>query len=74
MDDYFAGVSRVMTRRLLKKAASYDIGVLATVIKKLRFQIESGLKIAVSDAALAIPHLKALYQDDVEDICENAGF
>jgi len=77
MDDYFADVPRVMTRRLLKKAglpASFDVGVLATVIKKLRFEIESDLKITVSDAALAIPHLEALYQDDVEDICENAGF
>jgi hypothetical protein len=63
------------SRRLLKKAglpASYHVGVLATVIKELRFQIESDLKITVSDAALATPHLEALYQDDVEDICENA--
>jgi hypothetical protein len=41
---------------------------------KLRSQIESDLKITVSDATLTTTHLVALYQDDVEDICEQAGF
>lgn len=77
MDEYFADIPRVMARRLLKKAglpASHDVGVLAGVIKDLRGKIESQLGIAVTDATLTVPHLEALYQDDVEDICENAGF
>jgi len=77
MDDYFADVPRVLARRALKKAglpASIEVGILATVIKELRAQIESELKITVSDAVLATTHLEAIYEDDVEDICENAGF
>jgi hypothetical protein len=76
MQEYFDDQPRVIARRLKKKAglpASADVGALATVIKKLRLQIESDLKITVSDATLASPHLVALYQDDVQDICENAG-
>lgn len=77
MQQYFDDIPRVLERRLKKKAglpASADVGVLASVIKKLRSQIESDLKITVSDATLATIHLEALYQDDVEDICEYAGF
>jgi hypothetical protein len=77
MDDYFADVPRVLARRLLKKGglpASIEVGILATVIKELRAQIESDLKITVSDAVLTTTHLEAIYEDDFEDICENAGF
>jgi hypothetical protein len=77
MQEYFDDIPRVLARRALKKAglpASPDVGVLATVIKKLRSRIESDLKITLSDATLTTTHLEALYQDDVEDICENAGF
>jgi hypothetical protein len=77
MQDYFDDIPRVMERRLLKRAglpATADVGILATVIKKLRSQIESDLKITVSDATLTTTHLVALYKDDVEDICEHVGF
>ena len=77
MQDYFEDIPRVLARRALKEAglpASSDVGILAAVIKKLRSQIESDLKITISDATLTTTHLDALYQDDVEDICENAGF
>jgi len=77
MQDYFKDIPRVLARRALKEAglpASSDVGILAAVIKKLRSQIESDLKITISDATLTTTHLDALYQDDVEDICENAGF
>jgi hypothetical protein len=77
MQDYFDDLPRVMARRALKKAglpASIDVGILSSVIKELRHQIESDLKITVKDATLTTPHLAALYQDDVQDICEYAGF
>ena len=77
MDDYFADVPRVLVRRALKKVglpASTDVGILATVIKNLRAKIEFDLDITVTDAVLATTHLEAIYEDDVEDICENAGF
>lgn len=77
MQEYFDDIPRVLARRAKKKAglpASPDVGALATVIKELRSQIESELKITISDATLTTTHLEALYQDDVEDICENAGF
>ena len=77
MDQYFLDIPRVAARRLLKKAglpASYDVGILAGVIKDLRSQIEADLKITVVDATLTTTHLEALYQDDVEDVCEHAGF
>jgi len=77
MQQYFDDIPRVTERRLRKKVglpATADVGILATVIKKLRSQIESDLKITVSDATLTTTHLEALYQDDVEDICEYAGF
>jgi len=46
---------RVLARTLAKKAglpATPEVGILATVIKKLRSQIESDLKITVSDGTL----------------------
>jgi hypothetical protein len=77
MQQYFDDIPRVTARRLKKKAglpASPDVGVLATVIKSLRSQIEADLHITVSDSTLAAPNLEALYQDDVSDICEYVGF
>lgn len=77
MQDYFEDIPRVLARGAKKKAglpASADVGVLAAVIKELKAQIESDLKIIVKDATLTTMHLEALYQDDVADICENAGF
>lgn len=75
MDEYFKDTPRVMARRARKKAglpASHDVGVLSGVIRELRSQIESDLGITISDATLTTTHLEALYQDDVEDICEYA--
>ncbi|KIN00706.1 hypothetical protein OIDMADRAFT_146091 [Oidiodendron maius Zn] len=75
MDEYFKDIPRVMARRTRKKAglpASHDVGVLSGVIRELRSQIESDLGITISDATLTTTHLEALYQDDVEDICEYA--
>jgi hypothetical protein len=54
--------------------ASIYFGILATVIKRLWAQIESDSGITVTDAVLATTHLEAIYEDDVEDICENVGF
>jgi hypothetical protein len=76
MDQYFLDLPRVKVRQLRKSLglpASYDVGILAGVIKELRSQIESDLKITVEDAVLATTHLAALYQDDVQDACSHAG-
>lgn len=77
MQDYFDDLPRVAKRRIKKKvglSASDDVGSLATVVKELKSQIESDLKITVANATLSALHLEALYQDDVQDICEYVGF
>jgi hypothetical protein len=77
MEEFFMDQPRVLARTLAKKAglpATPEVGILATVIKKLRSQIESDLKITVSDGTLTTTHLVALYRDDIFDICDYAGF
>jgi hypothetical protein len=76
MEEFFMDQPRVMARTIAKKAglpATPEVGVLSTVIKKLRSQIESDLKITVSDGTLTTTHLVALYRDDIFDICDYAG-
>lgn len=77
MDQYFQDQPRVAARAARKKLglpASSDVGALSTVIKTLKAQIESDLRITVEDATLTTTHLQALYIDDVPDICEYVGF
>lgn len=75
--EYFDDIPRVLHRRARKKIglpASADVGALASVVKELRSQIESDINIKVENATLAGPHLVALYQDDIQDICDYVGF
>jgi hypothetical protein len=77
MEEFFMDQPRVLARTLAKKAglpATPEVGILATVIKKLHSQIESDLKITVSDGTLTNTHLVALYRDDIFDICDYVGF
>lgn len=53
--------------------ASYEVGVLAQVIRHLRSQLESDFGISISEAVFTSSHLLALYQDDLEDAAENVG-
>ncbi|PGH10218.1 hypothetical protein AJ79_05473 [Helicocarpus griseus UAMH5409] len=73
---YWTDIPRRIRRALRKKSglpASREVGVLGRQIRKLRRKIESDLSIRVKDAPIAVQHLVALYQDDVEDVAHYAG-
>ncbi len=67
-------------RRLLRSIrkffgfpASRDVGIIGKLLRDLRIKAESRLSIKTSYAAISIPHIVALYMDDVEDASEYAG-
>jgi hypothetical protein len=57
-------------RKKLWLPASYDVGILAGQIRTIIDAIPSDCPI--SKAGISIPHLAALYQDDLEDAAEYA--
>ena len=57
-------------RKRLGLPASADVGAISTVISHLRELTESRLSITISSAAVSVPHLVALYQDDIQDAME----
>ena len=61
-------------RKRLGLLASYDVGALGTVLWHLRQRAELQLSLKITAAAVSVPHIIALYQDDVEDACTWAGF
>ena len=74
--EYWADQPRQGARMALKTMglpASYEVGVLAQVIKHLRSQLESDFGISISEAVFTSSHLLALYQDDLEDAAVNVG-
>lgn len=74
--DWVADQPREGARMALKAVglpASYEVGVLAQVIRHLRSELESEFKVSITEAVFTSSHLLALYQDDLEDVAENAG-
>jgi hypothetical protein len=53
--------------------ATADVGTLGKVIRELRLKAESDSGIHISSAVMAVSHLVALYQDDVQEAFEYAG-
>jgi hypothetical protein len=49
--------------------ATPEVGILGHLAQDLISKVESELSIEIQSATLAIEHLVALYQDDVEDLC-----
>jgi hypothetical protein len=70
---------RAALRRLRKTIglpASYDVGVLASQIHKVLVVLKESsprMPFQVTEAAISIPHLPALYFDDLIDSCEHVG-
>jgi hypothetical protein len=78
LDDgqYWADQPRMAARLALKTIglpASYEVAVLANVIRHLRSKLESDYGISISEAVFTSSHLVALYQDDLEDAAWNVG-
>ncbi|KAH0536745.1 hypothetical protein FGG08_006417 [Glutinoglossum americanum] len=74
--DSFADGPRRAKRQLRKSIglpATGDVGALSTLIRDLRLKAESDLGIHISSAVIAVSHLVALYQDDVQDAFEYVG-
>jgi hypothetical protein len=61
-------------RKMIGLPASSDVGALANQISKLINTVatEPAIKFQVKGAAISVPHLVALYQDDIQDACEHA--
>lgn len=73
---YWADQPRKALRAALKTAglpASYEVGVLSHVIKRLQSRLEADFGIFISGAVFSSSHLLALYQDDLEDAAYDAG-
>ena len=60
-------------RKQLGLPASADVGTASAVLRALRQRAEVQLGVHVTVAAASVPHLVALYQDDVEDALEYLG-
>lgn len=74
--EYWADQPRQAVRMALKSLglpASYEVGVLAQVIRHLQSELELDFGISISEAIFTSSHLLALYQDDLEDAAENVG-
>jgi hypothetical protein len=78
MADRFTDMPRQMLRRARKAVglpASSNVAILAAQIGKLLTVIGSGpggsLGFQVTDVAISIPYLYALYYDDLADACEH---
>lgn len=62
-----------MKREARKRAgypASRDVAVLARLVQSLLSEVGLELGIKVSSVTIAVEHLVAVYQDDVEDLCD----
>ena len=73
---YWADQPRQAARTALKAVglpASYEVGVLAQVIKHLQLQLETNFGIKISEAVFTSSHLLALYQDDLQDAAFHVG-
>jgi hypothetical protein len=64
---------RRSARKMLGLPASSDVGELAGMINGLRAAVEKYLGRPISAASITIPHLYALYQEDLEDAFEYLG-
>ena len=53
--------------------ASYEVGVLANVVRHLRSQLEGAFGIHITEAVFTASHLVALYQDDLQDMATYLG-
>lgn len=53
--------------------ASEDVGLLAKVISDLRDKVEDYVDKHIESAAMAVPNLIALYQEDLQDALEYVG-
>jgi hypothetical protein len=76
MDEDFRDLPRKKARQARKKLglpASYDVGVLASVLTPLRAKLEEAFNVSISEAVVTAPHLLALYLDDMHDVAEYVG-
>ena len=67
---------RVKARAALKQLglpASFEVGVLGSMVKTLRTRIELKFSIQISSGSLTITHLIAFYEEDAEDVSEYSG-
>jgi hypothetical protein len=60
-------------RKLLGLPATSDVGELAKLLKPLRRQTEIILGHKISAAVITIPHLAALYEEDLRDLFDYLG-
>jgi hypothetical protein len=60
-------------RKSLGLPASPEVGAISTTIADVRKKAQSALGIHITSAVIAIPHLVALYQDDIQDAFEYLG-
>ena len=65
--DYFRELHRSI-RKSVGLPASRDVGTLAELMKELIAQVEKYLGHEITTATVAVPHLTALYQEDVLDL------
>ncbi|KAI1735228.1 hypothetical protein F4680DRAFT_435867 [Xylaria scruposa] len=71
--DGFSDIPRQMWRSFLKKLwlpSSRDVSTLSRMIRDLREQAANFVGEPVSAATISIPHLAALYDEDIEDAFE----
>jgi hypothetical protein len=66
-------VMRRETRMRFGLPATRDVGVLAGMLTSLKSAFESQIRFHIVDAVVSVPHLLALYEDDVLDACAFAG-
>ena len=74
--DAWTDLPRQWMRRARKSVglpASKDVGVLAKMVSSLRDQVEEQTGRDIKAASVAIPHLPALYHEDLLDAFEYAG-
>ncbi|KAB5533542.1 hypothetical protein GE09DRAFT_363255 [Coniochaeta sp. 2T2.1] len=48
--------------------SSYEVGILANVVRQLRSQLEHAYNIDITEAVFTLSHLLALYQDYLQDV------
>lgn len=68
--------SRQAKRKARKAAglpASEDVAILATILRSLREAVESNLGHHIRSAVTTVPHLLALYLEDLQDAFEFLG-
>ncbi|KAF2419585.1 hypothetical protein EJ08DRAFT_654057 [Tothia fuscella] len=76
MGESFLDHPRKLRREARKKIglpASRDVGILGDQLREIAKDLQSEAHIRVGEVVVTVPHLLALYQDDIEDACEYAG-